>query len=178
MEDHVLRNFNEHLLPLAGKGPHVCLHLGIQNPSHAHWLCANALPCCDDRYFGTCDFGGSAAMYKTTVDLLGQFANADLWHFDPVDFLSQLPPAVVSALILDGPTLVYIDGDRDHATFEKVLQESWNLLRPGGTCIINGYRTGRRKHELYPVIDLWAETVRDIRIIFQNRQFGFQKAKP
>lgn len=177
MEDYVLKNFNEHLLPLAGQGPHVCLHLGIKSPNHAHWLCSNLLVCVDDKYFGTCDFGGSGVLHKTTQDLLGGFSNAKVWAHTPVDFLWQLPPAVSAALIMDGPSFVYIDGDRDHETFETILAESWFLLRPGGWCIINGYRTGRRKHELYQVVDPWVEATRDIRVIFENRQFGFQKAK-
>ena len=177
MEDYVLRNFTEHLLPLAGQGPHVCLHLGIRAPSHAYWLCDNLTVCTDDKYFGTCDFAASVAMYSTTVGLLGKFSNAKLWALPPVDFLGQLPPAAAKALAADGATVIYIDGDRDHGKFAKIIKESWNLLRPGGCCIINGCRTGRRRHELYSVVDSWADGVRDIRVIFKNRQFGFQKAK-
>ena len=178
MEDYALRNFTKYLLPLAGQGPHVCLHLGIRTPSHAHWLCDNLLVCTDDKYFGTCDFGGSAALCKTARNLLGKFSNAKLWTITPIHFLCLLPPAVETALRAGGPTLIYIDGDRDHERFAEILKESWFLLRPGGCCIINGCRTGRGKHELYPVVDAWEKTTQDVQVIFQNRQFGFQKAKP
>ncbi len=177
MEPYVLKNFETHLLPLAGKGPHVCLHLGIQNPSHGEWICRNAVPCVDDRYFGSCDFCGSAALHKTAVDLLAGFSNAMIWPYGAWQFLWETPPAAQAAMKrVGGATLIYIDGSRDHVVFKGILESAWNRLRPGGTCIINGYRTGRRRHELYPVIEPWAMKP-DLEIVFENRQFGFRKVE-
>ncbi len=177
MEPYVLKNFETHLLPLAGKGPHVCLHLGIQNPSHGEWICRNAVPCVDDRYFGSCDFCGSLALYKQVVDLLAEFSNAMIWQTPAQQFLSPPPPAAAAALFKEGGAMIiYIDGTRDHTVFKEVLTGAWKVLSPGGTCIINGYRTGRRRRELYPVIEPWAAKAK-LEIVFENRQFGFRKAE-
>lgn len=177
MEDYVLRNFERYLQPLAGQGPHVCLHLGIQNPSHGAWLCQNLLCCVDDAYFGTCDFCGSGALYKTAVDLMAGFGNANIWPYPPAQFLWETPPMAVAALGNGGATLIYIDGSRDSAVFKDVLAGAWRVLRPGGLCLINGYRTGRRRHELYPVVDSFLMANHEWETVCQNRQCGFRKAK-
>jgi len=176
MDKTVLRNFQKHLLPLAGTGPLTCLQLGVRNPGHAVWLLENVLACTDDAWYGTDDFRGSEKLFRKALDALGAFTNATLWPFAERDFL-RLPPPKCLPRLQKGAALLYLDGTREPTPFSQVLTHAWHYLRPDGLLVVNGYRTRRRREaEVHDIVDefLGWPTVEAERV-WHNTQIGVRR---
>lgn len=176
MDRLILRNLEDHLRPLAGKGPHACLHLGLRNPSHAVWLLETVLVCADDAWFGTDDFGGSFNLFKGALDTIHRFANAKLYATAEEAFLSSPHPEAVAGL-RNGATLVYLDSRATDEEFGRILSNAIFRLRPGGVLIINGYRMKRgRGPEVHDVVDDFLGPERKgWETMFENLQIGLRR---
>lgn len=175
MDAAVLRNFRRHLLPLAGSGPLTCLQLGVRNPSHAVWLLENVVVCCDDRWYGTDDFRGSAVLHATALEVLGGFTNARLWARTEQDFLRSMPPEAEAGL-RKGASLVYLDGTRDLDVMEDLLLAMEDLVQPNGILVINGYRTRRRRDpEVCEIVDDYLGHANPWHVIWDNTQIGVRR---
>ncbi len=178
MDQLMVRNFEDHLRPLAGKGPHACLHLGLRNPSHAVWLLENVLVCADDTWFGTDDFGGSFNLFKGTLDIIHGFPNVKLYAMAEKTFLSSPPPEVIAVVGLrNRVTLVYLDSRATGEEFGWILRNATFRLRSGGVLVVNGYRMKRgRGPEVHDVVDEFLGPERkDWETMFENVQIGLRK---
>ena len=173
MDITVLRNFRRYLLPLAGTEPLTCLQLGLRSPAHAVWLMTNVLACCDDYWWGTDDFRGSAVLHGMALTALGPFTNATLWGIAPAEFCRNMPPPAAAGL--KRPlSLCYIDVEPGEALAE--LLEFWRgASQPGSVLVVNQYRTRQQRvAEAQALVDSFLRTVPH-EAIWDNAQIGVRR---
>ncbi len=163
--NQTLKNL-EHLKPFAGKGPHVCLEIGVGDGEMACWLLDNVLTCMDDLYVGIDPWDGKDGPEKEDKArrAMGRYSGKGI-------LFKGEPKGPGWANLEDHPRVsrgvgfgsgTDFDGERWRFLFTiavfsrcppmsslRVLQCAvWDRMPVGGVILWDNYRTTKRKKHL------------------------------
>lgn len=177
MQRELEKNFEKHLLPMAGSGRILALDLGLANPDAAAWMLRNLVNTATDHLFAIDDFSEAAGSALKALGTDLNFNNATVYGGPSLTRLLHPPPKLGMELQA-GPKLIYLDGVRQPRTVLTVSAIAWHYLRLGGVMIWNAYRTSRQREvEVLKTVDAFLASVGPTqhKVLWTNQQLAVEK---
>lgn len=175
-DDFAKKNFEEHVLPLAGM-PINYLELGVFQGRSLLWMAQHVLTHADSRAIGVDPWDPAYMRKADEMESSFAFAKKSLrpWK-NKVRLFRQTSSGFLrdSAFSRHTFDVIYIDGDHSPAS---VLEDSvlcWPLLKLGGLIIWDDYAA--RSQSVKTVVKLISRIYGDCwHTLFSNYQFGVRK---